>query len=144
LDSSHIKELLTGFVDKELSPEDTQTVNDHLIRCGSCRTEYEKLLATAKQLDSISFEEPEDRILATIWRKPYSRFQKRSGLVMVIGGYVSLGLFAIYEYLMDGSVAVIPKIAAFSILVGFVVLLGAVIRGRVKTYKVDKYKEVIR
>ena len=39
--------LLVGLLDKELTPEETVEINEHLIRCSACREKYEQLKETA-------------------------------------------------------------------------------------------------
>ena len=138
------RELLTGFLDKELSPEEMNEVNEHINRCESCRKEYNEMRETMKKLDTLSFDEPEDIILENLWKKPYNKFQKIAGLVMVIGGYLVLMLYAFYEIIRDKSLESIPKISILALIIGFFILLVTVIRERMKTYKVDKYKEIKR
>ena len=63
---------------------------------------------------------------------------------MVLGGWLVLVAYAIYEALSSPGEALLPKTAMAVVVVGFVILLVSVIWGRVKTYKSDPYKEVQR
>ena len=138
------KELITGFLDQELSPEQMNEVNEHLNRCEHCRKEYNEMRETMKKLDILTFDEPEDIILDNLWKKPYNKFQKFAGLIMVIGGYLILILYTVYEVFRDKSLESVPKYAILALIIGFFLLLVTVIQERIKTYKVDKYKEIKR
>jgi len=136
--------LLVGLIDQELSPDEARKVNDHLVRCARCREEYEKLRKTAKRIESVSLSEPQERVLESLWSRPYSRFTRLSALLLVLAGYLALILYGVYEFLIDQEEAAIPKVAAVAVLIGFIVLLFSVVRERLKTYKSDPYKEVER
>jgi len=136
--------LLSGFVDRELDPEQTQKVNSHLIRCAGCREAYEALARLSDEVESFSFLEPQDRELEKLWRAPYSRMLRNSGIFLVLAGYIGLILYGIYEFMADKSEAALPKVAVAGLFVGFAILLYAVIRDRIKTYSTDPYKEIER
>ncbi len=136
--------LLMGLLDKELTPEETVEVNDHLTRCEVCRKEYEQIRETSGKIEAVSFIEPEDEVLEQLWKFPHSRLTRNSGLLLVLAGVLLLIIYGIFEFLRSGEEAVIPKIGVVAVLIGCVILLLSVIRERMHTYKVDPYKEVKR
>ena len=136
--------LLMGLLDKELTPEETAEVNDHLTRCEACRKEYEQIREASGKIETVSFIEPRDEVLEQLWKFPYSRLTRNSGLFLVLGGVLLLIIYGIFEFLGSGEEAVIPKIGVVAVLIGCVILLLSVIRERIHTYKVDPYKEVKR
>ena len=138
------KGLLMGLIDQELSPEEASEVNKHLHRCERCREEYEQLQETCNKIESISIKEPEDKILEKLWRSPYSRISKISGFLLVLFGWISLIVYTLVEWILHGSQGLFHKITIGAIILGFLVLLASVIRERIKGYKSDPYKEVIR
>jgi anti-sigma factor RsiW len=138
------KGLLMGLIDGELTPEETSEVNAHLIKCAACRQEYEQLRETAAKIETVSFEEPQDEVLKKLWKTPYSRFAKNSGLFLVFAGWLALVIYGLYEAFRSQDEPVFSKIAVAAVLIGFVVLLFSVIRERIQTYKADPYKEVKR
>ena len=140
----HYKKLMMGLMDNELSAEEAAEVNDHMTRCRACREEYEALQKASADLKGVSYKEPRDVKLDRIWKAPYSRFTKIAGLVMVIGAWAVLAIYFVYEMIASGTGEAIPKMAIMIVLVGLVILLIAVIRDRIKTYKKDPYKEVNR
>lgn len=138
------KGLLMGLMDNELTPEETEEVNSHLIRCEACRSEYDELQEASDKLKGIGFTEPQDAVLAKLWRSPHSRLTRNTGLFLVIGGWLALVIYGLYEAFITPDEALIPKIMLAVIIAGFAVLLGSVIRERLNTYKADPYKEVER
>ncbi|MFP4165006.1 MAG: anti-sigma factor family protein [Chitinispirillaceae bacterium] len=144
MNCSDCKPLLMGLMDNELTPEELSRVNDHLIRCRSCRLEYDELSQGDVKLKTVSFREPEDRVLQRVWRSPFSAFTRWSGILLVVAGYLVLIGYGAYEFVIDGNEPVMPKIALAAIITGFSILLLAVLRQRLAVCKTDPYKEVER
>ncbi len=136
--------MLMGLMDNELTAEELSEVNEHLIRCRSCRLEYEELSRGNTKLKTVSFREPGDKVLERVWKTPFSAFTRWSGIVLVVAGYLLLIGYGFYEYLQDRGEPVLPKVALAAIITGFSILLLAIIRQRTAVYKTDPYKEVER
>ena len=143
-DCESIKGLMVGLLDGELTPEEARQVNEHLTRCAACRREYEELRETTGKLSAISFQEPEDAVLARVWRSPYSRLARNASLVMIIGGCAGLIGYGVFEFLNSGKEALPVKVGLAAVALGFLILLVQLIRERVKTCKIDPYKEIER
>lgn len=138
------KLLFMALMDNELTPEESFDINTHFIQCSKCRKEFDDLLNTSNNLKSLSFTEPEDEVLSQIWKNPFSRLTKLSGIIMIIGGWLSLIVYSGYEFLKNGDEALIPKISTVAMILGFLFLFIYILQERIRTYKVDKYKEVKR
>lgn len=140
----HFRQLMMGLLDDELTPEERTAVNDHLTRCAQCREEYQELLKQDKDLKMLSIREPEDEVLARLWKSPYNRFTRLTGLFTIMFGWVVLLLYGLYEMGRDTTTPLIPKIGIAALVIGFMILLVLVIRERFITYKIDPYREVER
>ena len=138
------KGLLAGLLDGELTAEEGAELNDHLIRCASCRTDYEELRKTDNRLEAISFIEVTEEAARAFWRLPYSRTLRNASLFMIIGGYAALISYGIVTALMQGAEGLFQKLSLAAIVIGFLVLLGLMIVERLTTYKTDPYKEIER
>lgn len=133
-----------GFMDKELSTDEQAHVNEHLIRCADCRQSYDQLVETAEVLDAVSFAEPGDKVLKDMWQSPVDRAERVGAVILIIGGYVTLALYGLYEFLSKGEGPVVPKVAAVAVFIGLAMLLLSTLRERFRTQKDDPYKEVER
>jgi anti-sigma factor RsiW len=136
--------LLAGLLDGELTAEEAAELNNHLIRCASCRADYEELRRTGNKLEAISFIEVTDEAAKGLWRLPYSRLLRNASLVLIIGGYAALILVGVVTSLMEGTEGLFQRVSLSAIVIGFVVLLGLVIVERIGTYRSDPYKEIER
>jgi anti-sigma factor RsiW len=138
------KALLAGLLDHELTPDEGADLNTHLIRCASCRADYEELRKTESKLAALSFVEVTDEAATAFWRLPYSRLLRNAALLMIIGGYATLLVIAFVVFLVEGTEGLLSKLPVAAVFVGGVLLLGLVLIERIKTYKVDPYREVER
>ena len=136
-------ELLMGLMDQELTTEETVELNEHLRRCTSCREEYEQLREISTRLEMISFTEPQDEVLRELWKRPYSRFTRNAGLLLVLAGVLGLVLYALYEFFTNVEFN-FPALAIVTVWVGMAGLFFSVLRERLKTSKSDPYREVER
>ena len=140
----HYRALISGLLDGELTPDETGELNSHLIRCASCRADYEELRQTEHKLAAISYVEITDAAARSLWRLPYARWVSVTALLLVIGGYAALLLYGFISFLMDGSEELFGKVTLGAIVIGFLVLLGSLVVERISTYRVDPYKEIER
>jgi hypothetical protein len=138
------KGLLVGLLDGELTPDETRQINDHLTRCAACRDEYEQLRETTGKLSAITYQEPDDVVLAQIWKSPFSRLTRNTALILIIGGYVGLIGYGLFEFLTSGKEELPAKMGLAAIVLGFLILLVQLIRERIRTYQTDPYKEIKR
>ncbi|HEY9174744.1 MAG TPA: zf-HC2 domain-containing protein [Verrucomicrobiae bacterium] len=139
-----IKGLLVGLLDSELTPEETRQANDHLTRCAACRADYEQLRETTGKLSAITFTEPDDALLARVWKSPFSRLARNTSLVLIIGGYAALIGYGLFAFLTSGKEELPAKLGVAAIVLGFLILLVQLIRERITTYKTDPYKGIER
>ena len=140
----HYRELISGMLDNELTAEESIELNHHLIRCASCRADYEELRQTEKKLDAISYVEITDEAARALWKLPYARSLRNAALFLVIGGYAALLLYGFITFLTNGDEDLFGKVTFGAIVIGFLLLLGSVIVERISTYRVDPYKEIER
>jgi hypothetical protein len=140
----HYRGLISGLLDNELTPEESSELNSHLIRCASCRADYEELRQTEHKLEAISYIEITDAAARSLWKLPFARFLTVASLLLVIGGYAALLLYGFITFLTDGDEDLFGRITLGAIVIGFLMLLGSLIVERISTYRVDPYKEIER
>ncbi len=136
------KVLMMGMMDGELTEDESMRLNNHLIRCSSCREELEQLKRTSSKLNGINIKEPDEEIVDKTWRSPYSKLTKNFGILLVIAGWLIMMIYGAYEFIVTKETESIPKYAFVIILVGIAILFIAVLRDRIRSYRNDPYKEV--
>ena len=140
----HYRTLIAGLLDNELTAEESVALNEHLIRCASCRADYEELRQTEEKLDAISYVEITDEAARSLWKLPYARTLRNASLLMVFGGYAALLIYGFITFLTDGDEDLFGKVTLAAIVIGFLVLLGSLVVERISTWRVDPYKEIER
>ena len=147
-DQEECRRLIAGLLDGELTPEERIAANDCLRRSEQCRREYEQLLETSPHLQNLTLREPEDRVLEQLWRAPYHRLVWNTGLTLALGATTALVLYGLFEFaravLTDSDVPLLPRIAIAGLVAGGLLIFYAVLRERIRTSKVDRYKEIER
>jgi anti-sigma factor RsiW len=138
------KGLIVGLLDQELSPDETGEINTHLIRCEACRADYEKLRETSGRLEAASFIEPADVVLDQVWNRPYSRLMRNTALFLIIGGYVALLLYALFEFFRSDDAQPLVRVSVAAIILGVFFLLIQLLRERCKLSKIDPYRNIQR
>lgn len=136
------KSTMMGLMDDELTEEEAVRVNDHLIRCESCREEYEQLKQTSGKMEGMDLKEPDGDIVNKAWKSPYSRLTRNFGIILVVAGWLAMVIYGAYEFLVIKDVESIPKFAFVIMGAGIIVLFITVLRDRIKSYRNDPYKEV--
>ena len=136
------KTLMMGLMDNELTEEESVRFNNHMIRCSSCREEYEQLNRTSSKLDGIDIREPDEEIVQKAWRSPYSKLTKNFGILLVVAGWLIMMIYGAYEFIVTKNTESIPKYAFVLIAVGIIILFVTVLRDRIRSYRNDPYKEV--
>ena len=136
------KILLSAMVDNELSSRQVVLLNDHMVRCASCRQEYDQLCRVSNQLGG--FEIPEDERMDQFWNAPYTGMIKWVAYVFMGGGILALMLFGLYQFFILESHHALESWAVAAILLGMVFLIAVIMINRIQTHKTDPYKEVKR
>ncbi len=142
-DIEKTRPLLMGLIDGELIPEEAAEVNQALIRSQALRDEYERLRETSQRLEAISMLEPAGHVTRELWKSPYHRLARDGGVWLIIGGYILLVGYGLFEWLTSNEPA-IPRIGVAAILLGAFMLLITLLRERGRRSAVDPYQEIQR
>ena len=66
---SHVDNLLSAFMDGELSATEEQSVRQHLAHCQTCQRQLEALAATDDMVRALDVLEPSEGFERTFWRR---------------------------------------------------------------------------
>ena len=137
-------ELLSGYLDGELTQRDRQRVDLHLANCARYRARLRELSTLRASVGRLRLDmDPKDR---EGWRKvmdnAFERTASGIGWVLVVGAVFVLVGYAGYEFLLADVEPPMVKWAVGALYLGLAVLLLSVLRQRLKARKTDKYKDV--
>ena len=138
----HVGELLSGYIDGELTQQQRQRVELHCDDCKECRALMDELGALKKEVSRTRFGEyGEDR-----WRETMNdstvQVTRGIGWLLFLAGVLAISGIALYEFVIDSSIPLHIKLITVSIWGGLGVLLLSVLRQRLIERKTDKYKDV--
>lgn len=138
----HVGELLSGYIDGELTQQERQRVDIHCESCAECFQLRRELRELRRDVGDARLSEiGEDK-----WREMMSdstvQATRGIGWLLLIGGFLALAGIGIYEFLTDPSVGWPEKLLVAVIYGGFALLFVSVLRQRLIERKSDKYKDV--
>jgi hypothetical protein len=138
----HVGELLSGYIDGELTQQERQRVQIHLESCAECRRIEGELRDLRGKVGKARLSEyGEDQ-----WREMMDDTGVRAGLgmgwLLLIGGALALAGIVVFEFVTDPGIELHMKLVIGAIYGGFAALFISVLRQRLIERKTDKYKDV--
>lgn len=142
-DCKRIDELLSGYLDDELTQADFQRVDVHLRSCTQCRATLEEM----KQLqNAVAHSQSASELDQERWERIMNDMPTRAsrgiGWTLLISGALTLVGIGIWEFAIDNDVPLHIKLAVGGVIFGLLFLFLSVLRQRLVSYKTDRYKEV--
>jgi predicted anti-sigma-YlaC factor YlaD len=143
-----IKELLAGYQDGELDPEQLSMVQSHLAECSDCREELARLEKVKEVTGKVKFNDLPLEVWEGYWQNLYRRIERGLGWIFFsIGAIIMAAVGAFYlvkDFFLDSSVTLFAKAGVGGLIFGGIILLVSVLRERIFAYNRDRYREVER
>jgi len=138
----HVGELLSGFVDGELTQQERQLVSLHCDDCAECREILTNLRDLRQRVGKANLSEVgEDR-----WRETMDdntvKTTRSIGWLMFIAGLLAIAGIGVVGFLFSDEIPVGMKLIIIAVYGGLATLLYSVLRQRLIERKTDKYKDV--
>lgn len=139
---AHVGELLSGYIDGELTQQQRQKVELHSAQCPQCHQDLQDLQALRERIAGAALSP----IGTDQWRENMKdssvETTRNVGWIMFVLGMVAIGLVLVFGVLLDNGIALGMKVILFAIYGGLAILLYSVLRQRLIERKTDKYKDV--
>lgn len=142
LDCPQIDEMLSGYLDGELTQGDRQRVDLHLESCSKCRGAYEELADLRQAVGKMSFGEMSQDEWSKIMNDLPIRASRGAGWLLYVAGFLIVCGYGLYEFMADDSEDAVIKTGIGALVVGSLLLFISVLRQRLIARKTDKYKDV--
>ncbi len=137
-----IREMLSAYLDGELTQQESQKVTVHLRDCDACRLVYEDFRRLRDDIKQLEFPEPTDEQWRTIMGGFAFKTTRGIGWLLWVGGAVVLVAYGLFELIRDPSINVIEHVGILALILGSVLLFLTVLIERIGSYKTDRYKDV--
>lgn len=138
----HVGELLSGYIDGELTQQDRQRVEIHCDSCSACRLERDELLALRSDMGKLKLS----TIGEDTWRENMNDVTVKTtrgiGWLLFGGGILAVVGFGLFAFIFSGQISTTEKLIAGAIYGGLAILFISVLRQRLIERKTDKYKDV--
>ena len=138
----HVGELLSGYIDGELTQQQAQRVRVHCESCRACADELEQLEELRREVGSSRLSPLSDDIWREHMKEPTVEITRGLGWILLIAGILGISGIAVYEFVIDTSMATHIKVITGLVWLGMGALLVSVLRQRLIERKSDKYKDV--
>lgn len=138
----HVGELLSGYIDGELTQQQRQLVSLHCEDCNDCRELLSGLREMREKIGKARLSEVgEDK-----WRETMNdntvKTTRQIGWLMFIAGLLAIAGIGVFGFLFSNEVSFGMKLIVFAVYGGLAILLISVLRQRLIERKTDKYKDV--
>ncbi len=138
----HVGELLSGYVDGELTQQQRQLVALHCDGCDECRENLTSLRELRERVGKSHLSETgEDK-----WRETMNdntvQTTRNVGWLMFIAGLLAIAGIAVFGFLFSDEIPIGMKLIMVAVYGGLATLLFSVLRQRLIERKTDKYKDV--
>ena len=138
----HVGELLSGYIDGELTQQDRQRVEIHCDDCETCAKQRDELIALRSDMGKANLSE----IGEDIWRERMNdatvTTSRGIGWFLFGGGILAATGFGLFAFVFSAQVSVTEKLLIGAIYGGLALLFISVLRQRLIERKTDKYKDV--
>ena len=138
----HVGELISGFVDGELTQQQRQLVSLHCEQCTQCGENLEDMQALRARIGKANLSEiGEDKWRETMDEKGVQN-SRSIGWLLFIAGMVAVAGVILITFLFNDEIGTGMKFILAAVYGGLLVLLYSVLRQRMIERKTDKYKDV--
>lgn len=137
-----INEMISGYVDNELTQQESQLVALHIENCKTCQATVEEINQLKTAIKGSDMPEMEADRIDVIMQDPISTtIQTVAWSLFLIGGSIILVLVAL-EFLSSSNISTTDKVLSSLLWGGLLGVFASVVRQQWMARKTDKYKGV--
>jgi anti-sigma factor RsiW len=140
-----IGDLLSGYLDGELTQQQSQRVRIHIETCAHCKRLHADLKSMKEQMRQLSYPISDEEVLNALENDLVASSSASVGwTLLIIAGVIAAfsGTTALFLFFAEPGVPVYVKLFNGLLVFGSLALFVSVLRQRLMTYKKDKYRKV--
>ena len=135
-------QLLTGYLDNELTQQDRQRVEQRMVNEPTYRKQFEDLTSLQTDIAGLDFQPNKTTQWSELAPDATSRTTRSLGWLSYIISTLFLVGYGLYEFSIADTENALVKTAVLGIFLGLGLLLISVIKQRIVESKTDRYKDV--
>lgn len=140
------REMLSGYVDGELSEKERLAFEKDLAESAELRAELEEFMRLKEMTGIMTYADLPDEVWENYWQSLYKKLERGFGWIFFSVGAIALLFYGVFQFLselyINPTTPIFIKIAVTALLLGVIILLVSFSRERLFAYKRDRYKEV--
>ena len=147
MDERH-RQLLAGYVDGELSPDERAAFEKELAANPELRAELDEFRSLKEVTDTMTYADLPDEVWESYWANIYRKTERGLGWILFSIGAIVLLCFGAWEAFSslwtDPGSPLWLKVGLSGLTVGAIILLVSFARERVFAYNRERYREVMK
>jgi hypothetical protein len=135
-------ELLSGYLDGELTQQEAQKVMLLLESDEDYRQLHDEMAIMRQEVQSLSLQDSELEHLDRLFKEPVAKSSRLFGFALVAISSVIIVAMLMYFVFVNAAISLILKIAIAGLGFGALLLLFSVLRQRMRVVKGEKYNRI--
>ncbi|MEM7362629.1 MAG: zf-HC2 domain-containing protein [Pseudomonadota bacterium] len=137
-----LDELLSGYLDGELTQQQRQRVDVHLAQSEEYRERLARLKEVRSRLGDARLSSKDNDYWRENMNDPVTKVTEGIGWLLFVGALLILSGMGIYAFVIESDMGLLEKLLVSAIYLGLGILFFSVLRQRLIERKTDKYKDV--
>lgn len=145
MNCKEVEVLISGYIDCELTQQESQRVRIHIEECESCGKIYRELKQVKEKMGELSYPNTDLEMLEEMENDLLSNTGQWSAWILILVSaaiFTGIGLISLREFFTSPETPIMYRLATGGIMLGGIILFLTVLRQRLKIYKNDRYKKV--
>ncbi|MFC1695019.1 anti-sigma factor family protein [Pseudomonadota bacterium] len=139
---AHVNELLSGYLDGELTQQKSQQVRLHLESCQLCTDNLESLRALRERMGQAGLGDTNNDVWREMMDDTTVKVSRGIGWFLFVGGLLIIAGIGVIAFLTSSSLGAGEKLLVSAVYIGLGALFVSVLRQRLIERKTDRYKDV--
>jgi len=139
---AHVNELLSGYLDGELTQQKSQQVGLHLESCQLCTDNLESLRALRERMGQAGLGNTDKDVWREMMDDTTVNVTRGIGWLLFVGGLLIIAGIGVVAFLTSSSLGAGEKLLVSAVYIGLGALFVSVLRQRLIERKTDRYKDV--
>ncbi|MFZ5926736.1 MAG: zf-HC2 domain-containing protein [Acidobacteriota bacterium] len=137
-----IRQMLSAYLDGELTQGSAQRVEVHLEDCEECRRTYGELVRLQEMTRKLAFAEPPEARMKELEKSLSVQAPRRLGWLFVVAGLAAWIVYGTITYIRHWRPPTVEELIGSAVVIGFVLLFVSVAVERLRQLPHDKYRRI--
>ena len=135
---------LSGYIDRELTQQQDQSVEIHLKDCPSCRSVLDDLKTAQEATLELKLKQPTQKEWKAMEKMILEKGTRSLGWSILIVWSVVIGGYGTFQYAASPTEPLFEKLLIFGLFLGFGLVFLSVLFERIRERQTDRYRGVAK